>query len=144
MTNHHLLRIPTNARRTNPDGRADLWTTEYLKDQFFLCLSRVKKNICCEDGKTVAIRKYYNQAIVKMYLIPIAKPTIPFVIDIDDLSPRVRDDFFSYCEDTNENTITYFLKDIALRFFENFDYEFTHRSVMKSLKVRLKRNYEPQ
>ncbi len=117
----------------------DLWTTECLKEQFFLCLSRVKEKIYNEDGKAVTVRKYYNQAISKMYLIPIAQPAVPFVIDINDLSPRMRDEFISYCKETNEKTITYFLKDVAVRFFENFDYEFCHSSVMRSLQVRVKR-----
>ncbi len=112
---------------------------EYLKEQFFLCLSRVNEKIYNEEGKVVTIRKYYNQAIAKMYLIPVTRPAIPFVIDVNDISTRVRDDFLYYCKETNEKSIRYFVKDVAMRFFENFDYEFCHTSVMRSLQVIMRR-----
>ena len=118
---------------------SDHWTTERLKDEFFICLTRVKEKIYNEGGKIVTVRKYYNQAISKMYLIPIAHPSVPFMIDVNDLSSRVRDDFFSYCEETNEKNVTYFLKEVSGRFFENLDYEYYHCSIMRVLKVRLKR-----
>lgn len=62
----------------------DLWTTERLKDEFFLCLTRVREIIFPIESKdhpsyfrkqphkskSVTFRKYYRQAREIIYLIP--------------------------------------------------------------------------
>ena len=53
--------------KTN-DSPEDFWTTERLKEEFFLCLAGVKEKIYNEEGKAVTVRKYYAQARFKMYL----------------------------------------------------------------------------
>ena len=54
------------------DSPEDFWTTERLKEEFFLCLANAKEKIYNEEGKAVTVRKYYAQARYKMPLIPVA------------------------------------------------------------------------
>jgi hypothetical protein len=119
------------------DNPEDIWTTERLTEEFFLCLANVKEKIYIEEDKTVTIRKYYSQARYKMYLIPVARPSPPFVIHFSDLSSRIQEDFTQYCMNNNERNVMLFLKDVTGRLFENLDFEYYHGSVMKYLRVRL-------
>jgi hypothetical protein len=119
------------------DNPEDIWTTERLKEEFFLCLANVKEKIYNEEGKAVTVRKYYAQARYKMYLIPAAQPSTPFVIHFSELSSRIQEAFTKYCRDNNERDVMLFLKDVAGRFFENLDSAYYHGSIMKCLRVRL-------
>lgn len=115
----------------------DDWTAERLKEEFFLCLASASEKKYNDQGKAVTVRKYYAQARYKMYLIPVAKPSLPFVIYFSDLSPRIKEGFRDYCKEINERNITLFLKEVAGRFFENLDFEYYHDSIMKGLRVRI-------
>lgn len=115
----------------------DIWTTEHLKEEFFICLANVKEKIYNEVGKPVTVRKYYTQARYKMYLIPVAQPSPPFVIHFSDLCQRIQEDFTEYCKENKERNLIIFLKEVASRFFENLDFAYYHGSVMKCLNVRL-------
>jgi hypothetical protein len=119
------------------DSPKDAWTTERLKEEFFLRLAGVKEKIYNEEGKPVTVRKYYAQARYKIYLIPVAKPSPPFVIHYFDLTPRIQHDFTEYCKVNKERHLTIFLKEVAGRFFENLDFGYYHGSMMKYLRVRL-------
>ena len=119
------------------DSSEDFWTTERLKEEFFLCLAGVKEKIYNIEGKAVTVRKYYAQARYKMPLIPVASPSPPFWIYFSDLTPRIQGDFTEYCTDVSEREVTLFLKEVAGRFFENLDFAYYHGSVMKCLRVRL-------
>ena len=123
------------------DSPEDFWTTERLKEEFFLCLASVKEKIYNEEGKAVTVRKYYAQARYKMYLIPVAvgspSPFSTFIIHYSDLTPRIQEDFTEYCKDIKERNLVIFLKEIAGRFFENLDFAYYHGSIMKCLQVRL-------
>ena len=116
-----------------------LWTTERLKEEFFLCLANVKEKIYNDKGKAVTVRKYYAQARYKMHLIPVGSPSpfSTFVIHFSDLSPRIQEEFTEYCKDIKEKNLTIFLKEVAGRFFENLDFAYYHGSIMKCLRVRL-------
>ena len=72
------------------DSSEDFWTTERLKEEFFLCLAGVKEKIYNIEGKAVTVRKYYAQARYKMPLVPVASPSTPFWIYFSDLTPRYR------------------------------------------------------
>ncbi len=121
------------------DSPEDTWTTERLKEEFFLCLANIKEKIYNEEGKSVTVRKYYAQARYKMYLIPVGSPSpfSTFVIHFSDLTPRIQEDFTEYCKDIKERNLTIFLKEVVGRFFENLDFEYYHGSIMKYLRVRL-------
>lgn len=117
----------------------DAWTTERLKEEFFLCLANVKEKIYSVEGKAVTVRKYYAQARYKMYLIPKGSRSMftTFVMHNSDLTERVREDFIKFCKVNTERKLVIFLKEVAGRFFENMDFEYYHTSIMKSLRVRL-------
>jgi hypothetical protein len=106
------------------------WTTDRVKDEFFLCLVRAPK------------KKYYEQAKSLMYRIPFIaqfpkseEEAVPFVINFSDLSSRVQSEFKEYCTLYNKKQVGLFLKEIVIQLFENLDYEYTHMSVMKKLRV---------
>jgi hypothetical protein len=119
------------------DSPEDIWTTERLKEESFICLSNVKEKLYNEEGRSVTVRKYYAQARYKIYLIPVAQPAPSFVICFSDLSSRIQEAFTEFCRNNNERNVMLFLKDVAGKFFENLDYAYYHGSVMKCLRVRL-------
>ncbi len=119
------------------DDPKDEWTTERLKEETFLCLAKAKDKIYNEEGEPVTVRKYYAQARYKMYLIPVAQPSTPFIIYWSDLAPRIQEDFTKYIKDIAKRNLTIFFKEVAGRFFENLDFEYYHGSIMKCLRVRL-------
>jgi hypothetical protein len=129
----------------------DLWTTERLKEEFFLCLTSVREVIVPiksryhpsyfkeyrRKSKSVTVRKYYRQAREIIYLIPSWTPSPAFVIYLSDLNSRIKEEFMEYCRANDKRNVTLFLKEVAGRYFENLDYEYYHGSVMRMLNVRL-------
>ena len=108
------------------------WTTDRLKDEFFLCLVKT------------ADAKYYNQARNLMYRIPLTEQypkseeeSVPFIICFDDLSSQVQAEFRKYCVLYNKKQVSLFLKDTVIRLFENLDFEYAHKSIMRKLRIRL-------
>ena len=126
------------------DESVNEWTFEYFKNEF-LCLSSViathQDNRINGDEHELGFlgdKKYYAQAIEKMYWIPITRPfdLIPsFVINLSDLTPRLKAEFREFCELNEEKEIALFLKEIAAKFFENINFAFAHESVLSHLKV---------
>ncbi len=115
------------------ENENESWTYEKFKNEFFLCLTRVNTR----KGKFLTDRDYYKQAIDIMYKIPVFIPSPPFIIRLSDLSERIRIEFNDYCALNKIDTVVIFLKEIATRFFENINFVYFHRSVMRSLKVRV-------
>ena len=66
----------------------EYWTVEHLIDELFLKIAGTKV-IINHNGKSLTIRKYYNQALRLLNWIPIAKPTPEFLVNISDLTPRI-------------------------------------------------------
>lgn len=105
------------------------WTTDRLKDEFFLSLTK--------NG-------YYLQAKNLIYRIPLTeqnpkseKEVVTFIINFKDLSSRVQNEFLEYSKLYPCGNIILLLKEIVIRLFENLDYNYTHMSVMKKLRVKL-------
>jgi hypothetical protein len=105
----------------------ELWTTECLVDQLFLCLAGTKEHITTNknDG-TIPVKKYYSQARRLM------KPQ--FIINISDLTPKIKSEIASISH--TPTTLQYVLTQAAGRIFENLDFDYYHLSVARSLKVR--------
>ena len=123
------------------------WTTAKFKDEFFLCLSKFP-----DENLFISKRKYYALAKEIIYKIPIYtkkeiinkkavfKPNPPpFVINLSDLTPRVTKELKEFIELNNEKEVNYLLKEIATKFFEAINYDYTHISLIKLLKVRLEK-----
>lgn len=110
------------------------WTTERLKDEFFLCLVKVTGD------------KYYEQAKNLIFRIPLTQQyprteeeSVPFILDFEDLSSRVQSEFEQYCTLYSKKRIGLLLKEIVIRLFENLDFEYAHMSVMRKLRIRIRR-----
>jgi hypothetical protein len=108
------------------------WTTDRLKNEFFLCLAKAPDN------------KYYEDAKALMYKIPLTPQyphseleAIPLIINFADLSSRVQSEFKQYCIINNKKKVGLFLKEIAIRLFENLDYGYAHMSVMRKLRIKV-------
>jgi hypothetical protein len=114
------------------DNHDDVWTNSRLQDEFFLCIAKAPD------------KKYYEQAKRLLFRIPLTEQypesndeAVPFIINWQDLSPRVQKEFFDYCDLYNKRQITLLLKEIVIRLFENLDFEYAHSSVMKKLRVKM-------
>jgi len=116
------------------DSEARDWTTGRLKEEFFLCLVKAPE------------KKYYSQAKDLMFRIPLTQQysksdqeSVPFIINFSDLTARVQAEFKDLCIDYDKAQITLFLKEVVIRLFENLNYEYTHMSVLKKLRVSIVR-----
>lgn len=125
----------------------EYWNTGYLQDQFFLDLVKVTSEIkklgnYGVTGEIIKYRKYYRQAICKMYRIPLTnqypktkEEAVIFKIKFSDLSPRVQEEFIDYCRLYDKGQVSVFLKQVVIRLFENLDYDYAHKSIMKKLRI---------
>jgi hypothetical protein len=129
------------------DEEGEFWTNVKLQDEFFLDLTKPRREIKIIDGtgvtnKSIHFKKYYYQAFLQMYRIPLTeqhpksvKEAVPFVIDFKDLSPKVQSEFIEYCKVYDKRQVTLLLKQVVIRLFENLDYDYAHMSVMRKLRV---------
>jgi hypothetical protein len=139
-----VLPVPEPLTQTQ---QKEYWTTSYFQDRFFLDLTKATNEIKIIRGNglteiVIHYRKYYRQAISKMYRIPLSEqhPTskdeaVIFKILFSDLSARVQEEFLDYCKLYDKKRVTIFLKQIVIRLFENLDFDYAHSSVMKKLRV---------
>jgi hypothetical protein len=119
------------------------WTTAKLKDEFFSDMTKVPNTeIFYSDRKYYALAKeiiYKIPVYTKKELIhniPVYKPAPPtFTFNVSDLGSKCKDEFIEFVTLNSKNDIEFFLKDIAVKFFENIDYFYTHNSVIRHLKV---------
>lgn len=65
-----------NTLYNNACSEDDVWTTECFVDELFLSLVRIKECITNDRGRTIQVRKYYNQARHLMKRIPIENPLL--------------------------------------------------------------------
>jgi hypothetical protein len=121
----------------------DPWTLARLRDEFFLCLTRVRvdnKPTNVTDNKLLFLDdlKYYAQAKRLIYWIPITRPPhlIPaFIINLSDLTARIKKEFEEFVKLNNKKEIAIFLKEIAVKFFEAINYVYTYDSVIPHIVV---------
>jgi hypothetical protein len=109
----------------------DDWTTECLIDELFLRLASTKQTILYND-KSIAVYKYYHQALALRKWIPIAKPAPEFVVNISELSVRL----IAELKILDDPQII--LKQAVGRIFENIDARQYHLSIAQFLEVVLK------
>jgi hypothetical protein len=134
--NNSTTPIPTVSQQLREEQ--ELWTTECLVDQLFLCLAGTKEYITTtttnKNDRTIPVRKYYSQARRLMKWIPIARPAPEFVINISDLSLKVRKEIESIID--SPTALQYVLTQAVGRIFENIDFDYYHLSIARSLKVK--------
>jgi hypothetical protein len=122
-------------QQTKGREKEEQWTTEYLVDELFLHLAAIKEIITGCNGREIPVRKYCRQARELIRWIPIARPAPDFVINISDLTPRLKSELASIAD--TPKTLQYTLMHAVARIFENLDFEYYHLSIAKKLKVRL-------
>lgn len=117
----------------------DLWTTERIIDELFLDLTRASCEIRKFDengvSRTIHYKKYYRQALNKMYRIPLWKPKPSFIVSISDISERVKKELDDYYKTGYKYRFNYIVTEAVGRIFENIDAAYFHNSIMKNLKV---------
>ncbi len=116
----------------NPDAIIKLtpgeyWTTDRLKDELYLHLMKVTDN----DGPH--LMKYREQAKHLMYRIPVYQPTPSFVVNVQDLSDKLK----SELESLDYKSLNDVLKEAIGRIFESINERYYLLSVKKSLKWKL-------
>jgi hypothetical protein len=114
----------------------DKWTIERIVDELFLNLVNTTEIVTIEENCiSIPVRKYYRQARELMKWIPIARPPPEFIINICDLTPKVREEIqriIAYRE-----TLQYVLTQAIGRISENLDFGYYHLSIARNLRVRL-------
>jgi hypothetical protein len=113
----------------------ELWTTEKLVDELFLCLVSISESVSDDKGETISVRKYPRRARELRKWIPVARPPPEYIIDKPDLNEKLRTEVME--EITSEEARQYVLKEAVGRIFENLDSEEYHLSIARNLVVRL-------
>lgn len=120
----------------------EAWTHAKFRDEFFRCLARIidtnRSDSVSDERNYLSQRKYYAQARRLIYWIPITKPTElipPFIINLSDLSPRYRKEFEEFVDISTKREIAFFLKEIAVLFFEAIDFNYCQGSVIPHIQV---------
>lgn len=110
------------------------WTTEYLVDQLFLHLDSFTEIIKNDQGQTLAVKKYSQQAYELLPRIPVAKPTPTFIINTSDLTPRLLQELKQSVKEERR----YVVMQAVGRIFENINSRLYHLSIARKLKVEFK------
>ena len=126
---------PPAALQERNEQEEDKWTIERIVDELFLNLVSTTVIVTIEEnGRSIPVRKYYRQARELMKWIPIARPSPEFIINICDLTPRVREEIQSII--AYRETLQYVLTQAVGRIFENLDFEYYNLSIARNLRVR--------
>jgi hypothetical protein len=116
------------------------WTTERLGDELILSLCDCRFYTVDEKTGHIQIRyKYYEQAQYLFRRIPLWKPTPPFVIYLDDLTPKITHEL-EELHKSDPHVLQYVLKMAVGAIFENIDLKYYHRSVARNLKIKFSRS----
>ena len=111
----------------------EYWSRNYLAEEIFLQIASVMVLVTHND-KQIRIYKYYNRALRLAKWIPIAKPQVEFVINISDLTTRMLAELKVLSLEESQQV----LKLAVVQIFENITGpRYTHRSIIRNLKVRL-------
>lgn len=102
----------------------EVWSTGRLIDELFLELDKINE----KSGLTK--RKYEEQAKWQMYRLPFYKPAPIFIINLSDLSTRIKEEL----ADLDNATLDYVLKESIGRIFEGIDQRYFRLSVRRFLR----------
>jgi hypothetical protein len=118
-----------------PEEKEEEWTTECLTEKLLLNLVSTKETIINNKGKAIPVRKYVRRAIELMKWIPLTKPVPEFIINVNDLTPKIKNEIGSLID--SHKTLQYVLTQAVGRIFENLDFEYYHISIAKNLRVKI-------
>jgi hypothetical protein len=112
------------------------WTTAKIIDQFQTDLARAHKYVVnAEFGHTLIVAKYYEMAEYLMFRIPVYRPIPPFQIDVRDLSPNLKRELAGL-KRLDTSMFWRVTKMAVACIFENLNFDYFHRSVMRHLKIQ--------
>ncbi len=111
------------------------WTTAKIKDELVTELALATVYVMNEQyGCTYILFKYYEKAAYWMYRIPVYRPPPIFDIDLRDLSTKLRHEL-AELKKSDGGMFCYVIKTAVAHIFENINFEYFHRSVMRHLKI---------
>jgi hypothetical protein len=133
------IRLNVSQSKTNlkelGDEHREYWSWNYLVEEIFLQIAPIK-TVIIHNGKQINIYKYYNQALRLWNFIPIAKPQVEYIINASDLTERMLAELKALGPEGSQRV----LRLVVLNIFENIvGPGYTHRSIARSLRVRLDR-----
>lgn len=115
------------------------WKTARIKDELVTELALATTYLKIDHhGFTYIVFKYYEKAAYWMYRIPVYRPLPPFDIDLQDLSTKLRHEL-AELKKSDPRIFWYVVKISVAHIFENINFEYFHRSVMRDLKIRFVR-----
>ena len=120
-----MIKASTVEEKTKVTKEA--WSTERLVDELFLELDNVKE---IDEKSGLTKRKYEEQAKWLMHRIPVYRPAPAFIINLSDLSTRIKEEL----ADLDDNTLDYVLKETIGRIFEGIDQRYFRLSVRRFLR----------
>lgn len=103
----------------------DQWSTAKVIDKLFLCLINVEEN---------RLRKYLQQAKCLIYRIPIYQPTPSFIINITDLTDKIKQELANSDDESLHDILT----EAIARIFECVNKRYFNLSVRHLLKWELR------
>jgi hypothetical protein len=114
----------------------EAWTSAKIIDELIDDLARAHAYVVEKEfGYTIIVPKYYERAAYLVYRIPLQRPRPPFDIELSDLRLSVKREF-AELKKIDPPTFRYVTKMAVSAIFENVNFEYFHRSVMRHLKVR--------
>lgn len=105
----------------------DEWTTGRLIDELFLELDNIKVR---DEKNGLTKRKYEERTKWLIHRIPVYRPAPPFIVNLSDLSTRIRQEL----ADLENETLDHVLKETIGRIFEGVDQRYFRLSVRRFLK----------
>jgi hypothetical protein len=131
---HNIITRSDNICTGVPEAHFEneVWSIERLVDEFFLDLYNVK----IRDEKDGLIkRKYEEHAKWLMYRIPLYRPAPAFIINLSDLSTRIKKELTNL----DDKTLDYVLKEGISRIFEGIDQRYYRLSSRPFLKWEIRK-----
>jgi hypothetical protein len=104
----------------------EVWTLEALIDELSLHLMKIE----CQDEMNRCTRKYERRAGFLIYRIPVYIPTPVVVVNISDLSTRLKHEL----ESLDDKNLNYAMKEALGRLFANEDENYYLPSVKRLLR----------
>ena len=114
----------------NKLGFQEYWTTNKMEDELYLHLMKVIEK---DENDGAVKRKYQEQAKYLMHRIPVHRPTPSFIINIQNLSDKLK----SELESLDHESLNAVLKEAIGRIFETINERYYLLSVKKLLKWKL-------
>jgi hypothetical protein len=124
---------------SNKEQQATPWTSAKIaEDLAFLLCTIFSATVDEKTGDILIAHRYYDQAEKILYRIPVWKPPPPFLIDLFDLTKKIKQEL----KDLRKSDPRIFesvVKKAVEIIFENINAKYYHLSVARHLRVKFVR-----